>query len=72
MPAVTKVSLNIPSDLLNEAREFASQNGTNFTSFVRDSLMTELALQKELREGNDILIEGKGRKSGKRKTMIVK
>jgi len=69
MPAATKVTVNIPTDILEQAKKLASDQGLNFTTYLRDALLTEKYFHDAMARGEKILLEDK---KGKVKEIVFK
>jgi hypothetical protein len=54
---VTKVTLNIPDDLLAEVKRVAGVRGITITDMFRQSLRNDLFFAQEESQGGKILIE---------------
>ncbi len=53
----TKITLRLPSDLVEELRKLSIERNTSMTEVIRRGLETDLYLTKEENDGAKILLE---------------
>jgi hypothetical protein len=56
---VTKVTLNLPSDLVEQVKSMAKLENTTVTEIFRRGLLTDVFLSKEENKGGKVLIRRK-------------
>ncbi len=59
----TKVTVNLPDELVEELKRLASQRNLTVTQVLRQAIESERFLQDELEKGNKVLIEDQKDKS---------
>ena len=59
----TKVTVNLPDELVDELRRMAEERDLTMTQVLRQAIESERFLQDELSKGNKVLIENKKDKS---------
>lgn len=57
---VTRLTVNLPTEILDELKELAEQECVSMTEIIRRSVKAEKFLRKEIEAGNKILIQEKG------------
>jgi metal-responsive CopG/Arc/MetJ family transcriptional regulator len=56
---LTRVIVNLPTDLIKKIQKLAQTEGTNVTSLIRDALEIELILHNTIQEGGKIILDTK-------------
>ncbi|MFP4253458.1 MAG: ribbon-helix-helix protein, CopG family [Halothece sp.] len=52
-----KVTVNLPTETIERIREIADKHGLTMTEAIRRAIITESYLEKQIAEGNKILLE---------------
>lgn len=52
-----KVTVNLPTETIERIREIADKHGLTMTEAIRRAIITESYLEKQMAEGNKILLE---------------
>jgi predicted transcriptional regulator len=54
----TKVTFNLPTEVLAALKQLAAERQTTVTSVLRSAISTEVFLSEKVRSGAKILVEG--------------
>ena len=56
--AVTKLTVNLPDDVVNGLKEYAGKRGISMTEALRQMIVRGLYFDEEVNSGSKLLIEG--------------